>query len=103
MDRESITGFYIQMLNYLLFIYQNDITMLSDDTGIDSRDIALATYEIKMLWQINMLSSNLPSEYTKKTDSYNRLSVFFFTYNKPAVRRGCVCLFTKGIIPQKIR
>ena len=49
MDRESITGFYIQMLNSLLFLYQNDITMLSDDTGIDSRDIALATYEIKML------------------------------------------------------
>ena len=49
MDPESITGFYIQMLNSLLFLYQNDITMLSDDTGIDSRDIALATYEIKML------------------------------------------------------
>ena len=48
MDRESITGFYIQMLNSLLFLYQNDIALLSDDTGIDSRDIALATYEIKM-------------------------------------------------------
>ena len=49
MDRESITSFYIQMLNSLLFLYQNDIALLSDDTGIDSRDIALATYEIKML------------------------------------------------------